>query len=92
MKLIEMRSPEKRAGGTSWRSQLSNSTTSPALAGKLTKLTRTLVRAKGSSARGASYALVDRRVGRGASQYRLQVVTLEGRRSWSASAALRARR
>ncbi|MFN2468785.1 MAG: hypothetical protein ABR521_11725 [Gaiellaceae bacterium] len=61
-------------------------------AGKRTKVTTALIRAKGGATRGAAYALVDRRAGRGAAQYRLQIVTLEGRRSWSAPASLRARR
>ena len=61
-------------------------------AGKRTKVTRALIRAKGGATRGASYAVVDRRAGRGPAQYRLQFVTLEGRRSWSPPASLRARR
>jgi hypothetical protein len=54
------------------------------------KLNPAVVRAKASGhASGASYRLVDRNLRPGTYRYRLQVVGLDGRRSWRGSAVVR---
>lgn len=60
--------------------------------GATTKVNTTLVPAKASGRpRGGTYQVVDRHVRRGASYtYRLQIVALDGSRSWAGSTSLRA--
>lgn len=59
--------------------------------GKKVKLNRGLVAAKRSrTTQGASYRLVDRLAPAGSSTYRLEIVGPSGKRSWAATAALRA--
>jgi hypothetical protein len=59
--------------------------------GKKVKVNRGLVVAKRSrTTQGASYRVTDRSVRAGSYIYRLEVVSLGGKRSWAATAALRA--
>jgi hypothetical protein len=62
--------------------------------GKKVKVNRRLIVAKQSGkARGAAYKLLDMRARRGAAYtYRLQVISLAGKRSWGATTTLRIRR
>jgi subtilisin-like proprotein convertase family protein len=60
--------------------------------GTKVKVNRHFVAAKRSgTARGARYTLVDRYAKRAAVTYRLQIVSLSGKRSWAAAAAISAR-
>lgn len=63
-------------------------------AGKSVKVNRAMVVAKRSgTTAGASYTLVDKRVLRGTRYtYRLQIVSLDGSRSWAAASTIRTRR
>jgi subtilisin-like proprotein convertase family protein len=61
--------------------------------GSKMKVNRGLIVAKRSgTARGAAYTLRDTRAGRTAATYRLQAVSLRGKRTWAASSSIRARR
>jgi subtilisin-like proprotein convertase family protein len=61
--------------------------------GTKVKVNGKLIRAKQSgAARGARYALLDRRASKGAAYYRLQAVSLRGVRSWVSTVTVRARR
>jgi hypothetical protein len=56
--------------------------------GKAAKVNRTLIAAPGN-ARGSTYRLVDRAARAGTYRYRLQAVSLAGKRSWIATARVR---
>jgi subtilisin-like proprotein convertase family protein len=56
--------------------------------GRLVKLNRTLIASVFSGTTGHSYSWLDRSAASGAARYRLQAVSLSGRKSWVGSAAV----